>query len=639
MIVLSLENICMDFGIENVIRSASFALQDGEKMGLVGQNGSGKSTLLRIITGELSPSSGSVHISKDANIGYIAQTNDIDPNATLINAMLDVFGEAISLEQKIHDLEQAMHENSNESEAITLADKYHKTLDRYNAIEGYAYMGMIQGVLRGLGFDENQYNRQVSTFSGGEKARLSLAKLLLKKPNILLLDEPSNHLDLDALAWLENYLQEYNGAIIVISHDRYFLDNVCTSIGELVSGGIIKYDGNYTQYQKKRAITREAEQKAYELQTKYIEHEKEIIKMYRAQGASNEKKKKQAVSREKRLAKLDILERPDIEQQIRFSFKARLRSGEEVLKVHDISKSFNDKTLFKNISFDVRSGDRIALIGKNGIGKSTLFNIIMKRVESDTGYTAFGTNVDPGYFEQEHRLLDMNKTILDNVWDSFPKMQQHEVRSALGMFLFTGDDVFKTLDMLSGGERARVMLTKLMLSQNNLLLLDEPTNHLDADSREVLESALQDYNGTIFAISHDRYFINKFANKILVLEEENITSYLGNYDDYVQKKLWQEQVSQESIVINKTAQNKQKKRDRLEKIKLRNLETKIKEIEQKMLDSEQRSHELELLLANPDTYKDLQMAENFRLEYQAEESKREELFEIMAELDEELSKL
>lgn len=637
MIVLSLENISMSFGIENVISSASFALQDGEKMGLVGSNGSGKSTLLRIITGEISPSSGMVHISRDANIGYIAQTDDIDPNSTLLGAMLALFQEAIDLEKRIVGLEKAMHDNHDESVAIDLADKYHKAMDRYNAIEGYAYNGTIQTVLNGLGFDENQYERKVSTFSGGEKARLSLAKMLLKKPNILLLDEPSNHLDLDALDWLERYLQEYKGALIVISHDRYFLDNVCTSIGELIGGKIIKYDGNYSAYQKKRAITREAEQKAYEMQEKYIEREKNIIKMYKAQGAGSEKKIKQAMSREKRLEKIDLLEKPAEEKQIRFSFNARMRSGEEVLKVHDISKGFNGKTLFKHISFEVRAGDRIALIGKNGIGKSTLFNIIMKKVAPDEGYSAFGVNVAPGYFEQEHRDLIKSKSVLDNVWDSFPKMEQYQVRAALGMFLFRGDDVFKTVGQLSGGEQARVMLTKLMLSENNFLLLDEPTNHLDADSREVLEEALQGYNGTILAISHDRYFINKFANKVIVLKEENITSYLGNYDDYLQKKAWQSASMVQENSINKTEVAKQRRRSRLEKQRIKELENQLELLESAILKSEERCREIELSLADPDTYKDLKLAEDLRLEYNDEQEKQLKLFEKMEATDEELN--
>lgn len=637
MIVLSLENISMSFGIENIISSASFALQDGEKMGLVGSNGSGKSTLLRIITGEISPSSGMVHISRDANIGYIAQTDDIDPNSTLLEAMLALFQEAIDLEKRIVELEKAMHDNHDESVAIDLADKYHKAMDRYNAIEGYAYNGTIQTVLNGLGFDENQFERKISTFSGGEKARLSLAKMLLKKPNILLLDEPSNHLDLDALDWLERYLQEYKGALIVISHDRYFLDNVCTSIGELIGGKIIKYDGNYSTYQKKRAITREAEQKAYEMQEKYIEREKNIIKMYKAQGAGSEKKIKQAMSREKRLEKIDLLEKPAEEKQIRFSFNARMRSGEEVLKVHDVSKGFNGKTLFKHISFEVRAGDRIALIGKNGIGKSTLFNIIMKKVAPDEGYSAFGVNVDPGYFEQEHRDLIKSKSVLDNVWDSFPKMEQYQVRAALGMFLFRGDDVFKTVGQLSGGEQARVMLTKLMLSENNFLLLDEPTNHLDADSREVLEEALQGYNGTILAISHDRYFINKFANKVIVLEEENITSYLGNYDDYLQKKAWQSASMIQESSINKTEVAKQRRRSRLEKQRIKELENQLELLESAILKSEERCREIELLLADPDTYKDLKLAEDLRLEYNDEQEKQLKLFEKMEATDEELN--
>ncbi len=637
MIVLSMQDISKSFGGDQVLQGLSFALQKGERMGLTGVNGSGKTTLLRIINGELKADDGQIHLNKDSNIGYLAQTNDIPEQMSVMDAMLDIFKEVIALEQKIADLEHAMGQAQDDAEAIQLTNSYHRLTEQYNQMEGYAYQGEIIGVLKGLGFAESQFERRVGSFSGGEKTRLSLAKLLLQKPDIILMDEPTNHLDLDAIAWLEGYLNDYKGTLIVISHDRYFLDHVCTSIGEIIGGRMIKYTGNYTDYQKKRAITYEAELKAFQLQQKMIEREKAIIERYRS--FNREKSIKAAESRQKRLDKVELLERPVDERQIHFRFESRLRSGEEVLKVRDLSKSFDDKTLFQHIGFDLRAGDRVALIGKNGVGKSTLFRIIMHKLHADTGFSAFGVNVDPGYFDQHHKDLNPHKTVLDNVWDSFPKLEQYEVRGALGLFLFTGDEVFKPVSQLSGGERARVMLTKLMLRQNNLLLLDEPTNHLDADSREVLETALADYTGTILAISHDRYFINQFANKIFLMDEESITVYLGNYDDYLEKKSQAQAPNIEEDAPTRTELARQKRKSREEKLKIKNLEAALRDCEQAIIQSEERSADIERLLADPDTYKDAAYADALRQEYAAAQDKQQQLFAQMEELEESLLEL
>lgn len=634
MIILSTQELQKSFGGDTVLRDISFALQKGERMGLTGVNGSGKTTLLRLLKGELSPDGGVLHINKDSSIGYLAQNNDIDESLRVMDAMLEVFQEVIALEKKIADLEQAMAAARDDASAIQLANSYHRLHEQYQQMEGYAYQGEILGVLKGLGFTEAQFERLVGSFSGGEKTRLSLAKLLLQKPDIILMDEPTNHLDLEAIAWLEAYLNDYKGTLIVISHDRYFLDHVCTSIGELIGGRMIKYSGNYTDYQKKRAITYEAELKAFQLQQKMIAREKAIIERYRS--FNREKSIKAAESRQKRLDKVELLERPVDEKQIHFRFEARLRSGEEVLKVRDLSKSFEDRTLFSGICFDLRAGDRVALIGKNGVGKSTLFRILMHKLSADSGYAAFGTNVDPGYFDQHHNDLNPHKSVLDNVWDSFPRLQQHEVRGALGLFLFTGDEVFKPVSQLSGGERARVLLTKLMLRQNNLLLLDEPTNHLDADSREVLETALADYPGTILAISHDRYFINKFANKIFLMDEESITVYLGNYDDYLEKKNQPQAPAQEEGGLTRTELTRQKKRSREEKRKLKQLEQDLQDCEQAILAAEARCAEIETLLADPDTYKDAALAEALRQEYAQEQDRQQSLFAQMEALEEEM---
>lgn len=635
MIVLSMQEIHKSFGIDPILKGVSFALQKGERMGLTGVNGSGKTTLLRLINGELTPDSGSIHLNKDLQVGYLAQNNDIPDYKIVMEAMLEIFAEVIALEKKMEEIERAMASNKDDSTALQLANQYHRITEEYQQKEGYAYEGEIQGVLKGLGFSEADFDRLVASFSGGEKTRLSLAKLLLQKPDIILMDEPTNHLDLDAIAWLEGYLNEYEGALILISHDRYFLDHVCTSIGELIGGRLIKYTGNYTDYQKKRAITYEAELKAFELQQKMIAREKAIIERYRS--FNREKSIKAAESRQKRLDKVELLDRPVDEKQIHFAFTARLRSGEEVLKARDLSKTFEEKSLFSHVSFDLRAGDRVALIGKNGVGKSTLFRILLHQLESDTGFSAFGVNVDPGYFDQHHKDLNPKLTVLDNVWHSFPKMQQHEIRGALGLFLFTGDEVFKPVSQLSGGERARVLLTKLMLKQNNLLLLDEPTNHLDADSREVLESALQNYTGTILAISHDRYFINKFANKIFVMDEQGIQVYLGNYDDYIEKKNAPQAPNLDSNAPTRTELQKQKRKSREEKQKTKELEAKLKVCEQSIIASEERTATIERLLADPETYKDQVQAEALRKEYAQEQEKQEKLFVEMEKLEEQLA--
>ncbi len=636
MIVLSLQDIHKSFGIDSILNGVQFALQNGEHMGLTGVNGSGKTTMLRIICGEMQADSGLVHIAKDSRIGYLAQNNDINDDSTVMAVMLEVFKDVIQLEQKISKLEQDMAHAKDDTTAIQLANSYHHLTEQFNKMEGYAYQGEIIGVLNGLGFTENHFERLVGSFSGGEKTRLSLARILLQKPDILLMDEPTNHLDLDAIAWLEEYLNNYKGALIVISHDRYFLDHVCNSMGELINGKIIKYTGNYSDYQKKRAITFEAEMKAYNLQQKQIAREKNIIAQYRQ--FNREKSIRAAESRQKRLDKLELLERPAEEAQIDFHFEAKLRSGEEVLKVRDVAKGFDGKQLFKNISFDLRAGDRVALIGKNGVGKSTLLKIIMHQLQADEGYSSFGVNVDPGYFDQHHSSLQKDLSVLDNVWNSFPKMQQHEVRGALGLFLFTGDEVFKPTHMLSGGERARVLLTKLMLQKNNFLLLDEPTNHLDADSREVLEQALADYSGTILAISHDRYFINKFANKIFLMDEESIEVYLGNYDDFVEKKN-APKIPLEEQGITRTELQKQRKKTKEEKARIASLEKELQALEKAILDSEQRCTDIETKLANPDTYKDGTLVASLQQEYATEQTKQQNLFTQMEEIDMQLQKL
>ena len=533
MILISVQELQKSFGVHEVLRSVTFSLQKGEKMGLVGVNGCGKTTLMRMIAGEMQPDGGTIHRNKDLRVGYLAQLDDIPLTDTVWGALLKVFEPIRVMERRMAEIEKLL-ESADPETALRLSSEYQRLTESYNAQQGYAYEGEMLRVLNGLGLKPEMHQRQVSTLSGGERTRLSLAKLLLQKPDIILMDEPTNHLDLEAIEWLQDYLTDYKGSLLLISHDRYFLDHVCTTMGELLGGKMIKFTGNYTEYMKKRTVDFETRMKAYELQQKEIQREQAIIERYRS--FNREKSIKAAESREKRLAKVERLEKPVEEQHVRFSFDARRRSGEEALEVRELSKSFEGQPVFQNLSFKLRTGDRVALIGPNGVGKSTLFRILTHQINPDHGSVRFGTNIDIGYYDQHQQNLNPQNTILDEVWNAFPKLEQTRIRSALGLFLFTGDEVFEKIEKLSGGERGRVALTKLMLKQDNLLLLDEPTNHLDMDSREVLEDALRDFPGTILAISHDRYFINRFAEKVMVMEKDGVTEYLGNFDDYIEKR-------------------------------------------------------------------------------------------------------
>ena len=531
MILISAQDIQKSFGAHEVLRGVSFSLQKGEKMGLVGVNGCGKTTLMRIITGEMEPDGGMVHKNRDLRIGYLKQVDDIALTDTVWGALLRVFEPVIAMEKRLKELESQMEQNADPETAMRLSNEYQRLLERFNEAEGYAYQGEMLGVLSGLGLPPEMHERQVGSLSGGERTRLSLAKLLLQKPDIILMDEPTNHLDLEAIEWLQQYLMDYKGSLLLISHDRYFLDHVCTTMGELLGGRMIKFTGNYTEYMRKRTADFETRMKAYHLQQKEIEREKAIIERYRS--FNREKSIKAAESRQKRLDKIERLEKPVEESHVRFSFDVRRRSGEEALEVKDLCKTFDGQPVFANVSFKLRTGDRVAVIGPNGVGKSTLFKILMNQLTPDKGSVKYGANIDVGYYDQHQQNLNPSNTVLDEVWNSFPTMEQSKVRGALGLFLFSGDDVYDTVQSLSGGERGRVALTKLMLRKDNLLLLDEPTNHLDMDSREVLEDALQDFPGTILAISHDRYFINRFAGRVMVMDAGGVTEYIGNFDDYI----------------------------------------------------------------------------------------------------------
>ncbi|MEG0639877.1 MAG: ABC-F family ATP-binding cassette domain-containing protein [Clostridia bacterium] len=634
MILISVQNVQKSFGTHEVLQDVSFSLQKGEKMGLVGVNGCGKTTLLKMITGEMQPDGGMIHKGKDLRIGYLAQVDDIALTDTVWGALLRVFEEVIGMEARLRELESELAVHSgNEELTLRLSGEYQRLTERFSQAEGYAYEGEMLGVLGGLGLKPEMSDRLVSTLSGGERTRLSLAKLLLQKPDVILMDEPTNHLDLEAIEWLQNYLTEYRGSLLLISHDRYFLDHVCTTMGELLGGRMIKFTGNYTEYMKKRTADFETRMKAFNLQQKEIDRERAIIERYRS--FNREKSIKAAESRQKRLDKIERVDKPIEENHVRFSFDARRRSGEDALEVKNLQKSFEGQTLFENLSFKMRTGDRVALIGPNGVGKSTLFKILMNKLTPDRGSAKYGTNVDVGYYDQHQQELNPMNTVLDEVWNSFPTMEQTHIRGALGLFLFSGDDVFEQIGKLSGGERGRVALTKLMLKKDNLLLLDEPTNHLDMDSREVLEDALEDFPGTILAISHDRYFINRFADHILVMGENGMTEYLGNFDDYVEKRdrpqAPQEMLGQE---VTKTAQVKERKRDRQQSARLRELKAAVKQAEEAIAQNERRIAEIEALLSDPTTYADTEKTREVTEQYKQEQNKTEALYDALENAEE-----
>ncbi len=629
MILISVANVQKSFGANMVLKDVTFSLQKGEKMGLIGVNGCGKTTLMRLIGGEEQPDEGFIHKNKDLRIGYLAQINDIAPDDTVWGAMLRVFEPILALKRRLDELEIELGRHAHdEVETLRLSAEYQRLTEEFAKQEGYAYEGEITGVLLGLGISRDMFARRVGTLSGGERTRLSLARLLLQKPEVLLMDEPTNHLDLEAIEWLQNYLTDYKGSLLVISHDRYFLDHVCTTMGEMLGGRVNKFVGNYSEFQKKRAADFEARMKAYQLQQKEIDRERTIIERYRS--FNREKSIRAAESRQKRLDKLERLDKPLEENHVRFAFDVRRRMGEDALEVKNLQKSFEGHTIFRDVNFKLRSGDRVALIGPNGVGKSTLFKILMNRETPDRGAVRFGVNVDIGYYDQHQQDLNLDKSVLEEVWNAFPSLEQSRVRGALGLFLFSGDDVFAKISALSGGERGRVALTKLMLRKDNLLLLDEPTNHLDMDSREVLEDALYDFPGTILAISHDRYFINRFADRIMVMNDDGMTEYVGNFDDYLEKR--DRPVPPEDTLetgATKTSQVRERKRERQLGARIRELRAAASKAEEAIGENERRLAQLEQQLADPATYADSALTLTLTQAYREEQARQESLYDAL----------
>ena len=631
MIILSCNNLTKSFGVESILENISFTVNEGDKIGVIGVNGTGKTTLFKIISGIYGYDSGEIYTSKDCEIGYLEQNTNFYSDNTIFTEVLEVFSDLIKMEEDLRKMECEISDKSSETNSPDLQklmDNYSHKLELFQNSNGYGYKSEAKGVLKGLGFNDDELEKPIKILSGGEKTRVLLAKLLLKKPTLLLLDEPTNHLDSDALEWLELFLKQYKGTVILISHDRYFLDQSVNRIFEIHNKKLKAYNGNYSYYVEKSAIDKEIERKTYEDQQKEIKKQEESIERLKAYG--REKHLKRARSKEKALSKIEVLDKPDGERKrAKIKFIPAVESGNDVLAVRDVEMSFPDKVLFKDLNLDIYRGEKVALIGPNGAGKSTLFKIIMNELDPIQGDVKFGTNVNTAYFHQEQKTLNLDNTVIDEIWDANPHLTQTEVRNMLGAFLFENEDVFKRISSLSGGERARVAILKLILSQSNFLLLDEPTNHLDIDSKEVLEEALVNYTGTIFTISHDRYFLNKVVDKILVLDENGVTEYLGNYDYYIEKKRQLSEMNKEENTATKTkTQLKEEKRKEKEQREIeRRSKNKIKKLEDDIEQTEKKIAGLDMMLCQEEIYSNPEKSKEVNLEKSELEDKLASLYE------------
>ena len=532
--ILACQKITKSFGGDTVLRDISFLINEGEKAALIGINGAGKTTLLKIITGEYEADSGEAVLQKGASMGYLSQVIDVASRRTIYEEMLDAKKEIIDMEQKIRDLEQDISRLTGEKLEQAM-EQYARLTERFEKNNGYAWKSEIVGVLKGLGFTESEFDTPIHTLSGGQKTRVALSRILLTRPDIILLDEPTNHLDMDAIHWLETFLSGYRGAVLIVSHDRYFLDRVVSKVIEIEGGGSQTFQGNYSQYAEKKKAQRDAQMKQYLNQQQEIRHQEEVIT--RLRSFNREKSIRRAESREKMLNKMELVEKPvTLNSRMRISLEPEVISGNDVLTIENLSKAFDDKPLFRNLNLSIRRGEVVGLLGANGTGKTTLLKIINRHLRPDSGRIHYGAKVSIGYYDQEQHVLDDNNTIFDEISNAYPKLTNTRIRNVLAAFLFTGDRVFQQIGTLSGGEKGRVSLAKLMLSNANFLILDEPTNHLDIQSREILEDAINDYEGTVFYVSHDRYFINRTATRILDLSPEGIVNYKGNYTYYLEQK-------------------------------------------------------------------------------------------------------
>lgn len=629
--ILALNNVSKAFGTDVILKNISFHIEEKEKVAIVGVNGAGKSTLFKIITGELSLDSGEVIMPKSATMGYFSQSLEIDSSKTIYGELLTVFEPIMLMEQQLRDMEAQMSHKSGD-QLEKLMEKYSELSHKMEEMDGYSYQSRLRGVIKGLGFSDEESSQTINQLSGGQKTRVALGKILLKAPDILLLDEPTNHLDIDSLRWLEDFLRSYKGAVVIISHDRYFLDKVVGKVIEIENKKAKEYFGNYSYYAEKKIVDREIEYHRYINQQKEIKHQEDVIKKLRE--FNREKSIKRAESREKMLDKIERIEAPEnLPDKMRLEIKPVKESGNDVLSVDNVSMAFDGVPLFDNISFDIKKGEKTALIGPNGIGKTTLFKIILSRLEAKGGSVKLGSNVVIGYYDQEQSDLNLNKTIFDEISDAYPDLTTTQIRNVLAAFVFTGDDVFKTIGSLSGGEKGRVALAKIMLSNANFLILDEPTNHLDINSKEILEQAIQCYTGTVLYISHDRYFINSTATKIVELNKDKATIYLGNYDYYTEKLKENEIVKTEEVKSIETETKLDWKKQKEIQAQQRKKDNRIKKIEKEIEETENKIDELDNLLATEEVYTNSMRSREIYEEKESLEEKLMELYEKFEEIN------
>ena len=636
--ILSCQGISKSFGEKVILEDASFHIEEREKAALIGNNGAGKTTLLRIIMEEIHADAGQVVLAKDKRIGYLAQYQDVQGHLSVYEELLSTKQYIIDMEERLRAMEVQM-KNASGEELDRLMNSYTRLTHEFELENGYAYKSELMGVLNGLGFTEEDFTKQVATLSGGQKTRVALGKLLISKPDILLLDEPTNHLDMESIAWLETYLLNYPGAVFIVSHDRYFLDKVVTKVIEIDAGQVRMYAGNYSAYAEKKAQLRDAQYKAYLNQQREIKHQEAVI--VKLKSFNREKSIKRAESREKMLNKIQRIDKPiEVQSQMRLSLEPRVVSGNDVLTVEDLAKSFPQQKLFSNISFQIKRGERVALIGNNGTGKTTMLKILNGLLDADAGSFSLGAKVQIGYYDQEHHVLHAEKTIFEEISDTYPTLTETQIRNMLAAFLFTGDDVFKVISSLSGGERGRVSLAKLMLSEANFLILDEPTNHLDIASKEILEEALNSYTGTVLYVSHDRYFINQTATRILDLTNQYVVNYIGDYDYYLEKKeeLTEkyaptaqeatEEAKEETPSEGKLTWQQQKE----EQARKRKQENELKKVEKRIEELETRDKEIDDTLVLPDVCTNVGRCAELSREKDKIQAELEELYEKWEEL-------
>ena len=629
--ILACQNINKAFGTDVILKNASFHIEDREKAAVVGINGAGKSTLLKIIIGEMEADSGEVVLAKGKTIGYLAQHQDLNSDHTIYQELLTVKQDVIDLETRIREIEAQMKELSGAALDMAL-EQYTRMNHEFELKNGYAYKSEVVGVLKGLGFEEEEFEKHVNKLSGGQKTRVSLGKLLLSHPDLIMLDEPTNHLDMNSIAWLETFLLNYDGAVLVVAHDRYFLNRIATKIIEIDAGEVTTFQGNYSDYAAKKSQLREARMHAWLNQQREIKHQEEVIQ--KLKSFNREKSIKRAESREKMLDKMDVLEKPtEVRSEMHITLEPKVVSGNDVLTVEGLSKSFGSQILFTDLNFDVKRGERVALIGNNGTGKTTILKILNGLLEADSGSFTLGSKVHIGYYDQEHHVLHPEKTLFEEISDAYPDLDNTTIRSTLAAFLFTGDDVFKRISELSGGERGRVSLAKLMLSEANFLILDEPTNHLDIVSKEILEQALNRYTGTVLYVSHDRYFINTTATRILDLTGGQLVNYIGNYDYYLEKhdiltpKTQNPELPEAKAAEPESAGKLDWKQQKEEQARQRKRENDFKKTEAEIFDLETRDGEIDQLLTQEPVYTNVAECMKLHKEKEAIAARLEILYE------------